>query len=137
LPILVGDEGVAHPVRLQVHCQFELVARQHLVIARPVDPRVRVEDRAVLLEHRGDLGTALFVVGRGSFEEHVLQEVGRSRVAHRLVPGANPVDDHEGHHRGGPLRHQQDLQTIVLQSVFRDPFVRPFFFEQLSTPSFL
>src|SRR5262245_23008649 len=106
-----------------MNCQLQLVVRQHLIIARPVEPGVGVEDRALILQGGGYLCAVLFVVSRRPFKEHMLQQVRRPGMTDRFVSRTDPIHNHKSDNRRGVTRHKQDLQVVRVEFIFGDSVV--------------
>ena len=123
MAVFIRDERIAHAVGFEVNGQFEPIRREHLIIARAVEPRVGVVYSALPLQHGGDLRPVLLVVSRRAFEKHVFKQMRRAGVADGLVARTHAVKDHKRHHRRRPARREQQFQVIRVEFVFGDSVV--------------
>ena len=118
-PVGVGDERAAHPVRFELDREVEVAGRDAFEVIRAIDPRRGVLRRTDFVHDVGK-GAARSTVVRGrSLEEHVLEEVRRTRVADRLVAGADAVDDQKGGDGRGRGGYEDDLEAVVEEELVR------------------
>ena len=106
---LVGEHQSGHSVGLELHHGLELVARHALEIAGVVGG-----GEGVLLAADGgdDLGKAPSRVLGGALEHQMFEEMGKPRLARRLVGGADLVPQHVGDHRRAVIGNDDDLETV-------------------------
>jgi hypothetical protein len=119
-PLVVVEDEVAHAVGLHADDHVEVLAAEGLVVVGAVEPGGGVVLGAGALEDAvDDLAVGLVVVLR-ALEHEVLEQVGGAGGAGDLVAGADAVGDHEGHDRGGAVRHEEDLEAVGVEAVFID-----------------
>ena len=120
LEVLDRDEGVDHPVGLQVERPLQVLVarRERLEVVRAVEPGRAVRERAAL----GHLGGNVRVVRR-ALEHQVLQQMRHPRLAVALVPGTDEIGDVHRDLLLAPVGEEQETEA-VLQPVLRDPLDR-------------
>ena len=102
--------GVEHALGFQPKAEFELVARQQLVVEGAVLGRVGVQDAARVF-HVGVEFAARNVFR--PFKQQVLEEVGHSRAVGAFVLGADVVEHGDGNKRSGMVLVKDDVETVV------------------------
>src|SRR5215471_12481001 len=98
-----------HPVRFHVQSDFPSIGGKTEVVRRKIVRRKRIVSPAILQSKKIDLA---LLETFGTFEQHVLEEVGLACVAHFLVSGTDTIPDHAGHDRGRMDFFRQYDETV-------------------------
>ena len=98
-----------HPIGLEFHDRLQLVARNALVVARVILRREGILLAADVRDHLREFSRRIF---RRALEHQVLEEMRQSRLARRLVGGADFVPDHMRHDGRAAIRDDHNLQSV-------------------------
>src|SRR5215469_14428637 len=108
-----------HPVRFHVQGDFPSIGGKTEVVRRKIVRRKRVVPAAILQSKKIDLA---LLEAFGTFEEHVLEEVGLTGVSHFLISGTDTIPDHAGHD-GGCMdffcQYDQTVRKYGPRNIFR------------------
>ena len=101
--------GVQHALALQPQPQFQLVARQHLVVVGAVAVGVGVQHAAGLLHVLGELAAPDVLA---ALKEQVLEEVGEAAAVLRFVLAAHVVHHAHGNDGRAVVLVQDHVQAV-------------------------
>ena len=118
-PVGVGDERAAHAIRFEFDRELQVLRRYGLEIVRAVDPGGRVLRGPDLVHDVGEGAADAPVVGRRPLEEHVLEEVRGTGVAHRFVACAHVIDDEQRGHGRRRGRYEHHFETVFQKMFLR------------------
>ena len=107
--VLVLQDKTGHAVGLEFHHLAELFARHALVIAGVVSRGERVLIAAHVQHGLRELAGRVLA---GTLEHQVFKEMGKARLAGRLVSRADLVPDHLCHHRRAMIGDHHHIESV-------------------------
>ena len=120
LPVLFPQNQIAHPIGLELHREFQMIAREILVIIGAVEPGSGIVDTTDLVHHRVEAAAVVRMEVFRALEHQMLEQMGRTRRPRHFMTRTNPIRDHEGQHRRRVVLEQQHVEIVDGHPVLGD-----------------
>ena len=120
LAVLLAQEQVAHPVGLELHGEFEMIAWEVFVVVGAVERGGRVVDAADAVHERVEAVAGPAVEIFAALEHQVFEQMGGAGGAGDLVARADAIRHHEGEHGGRVVLQQQHAEVVRREPVLRN-----------------